>query len=165
MIFDTKDSARRYFSEISFIPKVSQYFLMIQNLTELIKSHNVSWGSFKPIINKLFKHEPDLIFIENVFGKGFFSYPQVIGDQINYFDQQGNGVRPEALMIPGLSFDKRGFRLGRGKGHFDKYFATQKPLRIGVCFHEFLSDKIPDEGHDVKMDFIVTDKCVIEIGN
>ena len=65
----------------------------------------------------------------------------------------------EAILIPGVSFDtSNGARLGRGKGHYDRYLSQipSLPPLIGICFGTQLSKIVP-ESHDVPMDAIVTE--------
>lgn len=62
-------------------------------------------------------------------------------------------------IIPGVSFDRNGNRLGRGKGYYDRLLPLLgNSYKIGVCFSFQLSEKIPCEKHDIKMDCIFTDK-------
>jgi len=70
-------------------------------------------------------------------------------------------VLPEdiaVILVPGLAFDRRGNRLGYGKGYYDHYLPTlsEKALAIGISYDECLYDEIPAEKHDVCMDYIVT---------
>jgi len=70
----------------------------------------------------------------------------------------------DIVVTPGLAFDRRGFRVGRGRGFYDRFLARQdfKGVRCALCFHEqLLNEPIPSEEHDVPMDFIVTDREVI----
>ena len=68
-----------------------------------------------------------------------------------------------AVIVPGLAFDRRGHRLGRGAGVYDRFLATLAPhtLRIGVIPEAQLVDALPTESHDVPMHFVVTEKQVI----
>ena len=65
----------------------------------------------------------------------------------------------EVFIVPGLGFTKSGSRLGRGSGHYDKLlYKNQSVLKIGVC-HDFqIVDYIPEEEHDISMDYVFTDK-------
>lgn len=66
----------------------------------------------------------------------------------------------DLLLIPGVAFDPaNGARLGRGKGHYDRYLGqfTDRPPLVGICFSIQASDLVP-EPHDVPMDMIVTEK-------
>lgn len=70
----------------------------------------------------------------------------------------------DIVVTPGLAFDRRGFRVGRGRGFYDRFLAQKdfKGVRCAICFHEqLLNEPIPSEEHDVPMDLIVTDREVI----
>ncbi|WP_304517671.1 5-formyltetrahydrofolate cyclo-ligase [Cecembia rubra] len=62
----------------------------------------------------------------------------------------------QLVLIPLLAYDQRGFRLGYGKGYYDKYLASLKnnAVKIGLSFFAPL-DKIPEESHDIPMDFCI----------
>jgi len=48
-------------------------------------------------------------------------------------------------------------RLGRGGGYYDRFFRSHPNiLKLGVCYREQVLDAIPMEGHDVRLDLIVT---------
>ncbi len=73
-------------------------------------------------------------------------------------------ARIDLVALPGLAFDQRGYRLGRGKGFYDRFLAQKefKGLRIALCFHEqILADLLPVEPHDVPMNMIVTDRKIL----
>ncbi len=63
-------------------------------------------------------------------------------------------------IIPGLSFDKRGFRLGYGKGYYDRFLKTFYGTKIGICHQEFLEEKLPTGKYDYKVDMIITEKGI-----
>ncbi|MCT4643311.1 MAG: 5-formyltetrahydrofolate cyclo-ligase [Bacteriovoracaceae bacterium] len=67
---------------------------------------------------------------------------------------------PQVLIIPGLAFTKTCKRLGRGKGYYDRYLATFKGLKVGICFEEQLLEDLETTSLDVNMDYVVTDKTV-----
>lgn len=70
----------------------------------------------------------------------------------------------DAFILPGLVFDTRGGRLGFGAGHYDAILAkaTKFALKIAVCYDwQILDDPLPQEPHDVPMDWIVSEKRVI----
>lgn len=70
-----------------------------------------------------------------------------------------------AVIVPGLAFDRRGHRLGRGAGVYDQFLATLAPqtLRIGVVPDAQLVDALPTEPHDVAMHFVVTERQTIAV--
>ena len=68
----------------------------------------------------------------------------------------------ELIIVPGVVFDRFGNRIGMGGGFYDKFLDTCHAVKIGLAFDfQVLSERIPSEGHDVRLDMIVTDKGVI----
>ena len=65
------------------------------------------------------------------------------------------------IVVPGVAFDAKGNRLGRGKGYYDKLLAQTSATKIGICYELQLFDEIPAEPHDIKMDFIITENNII----
>jgi len=65
----------------------------------------------------------------------------------------------DAVVVPGLAFDRRGFRVGYGGGHFDRFLEQLRPdaLTVGVCFGIQLVDRVPTEPHDLPVDWVVTE--------
>lgn len=64
----------------------------------------------------------------------------------------------ELMIVPGVAFDRKGGRMGHGKGYYDKYFERYNGLKIGVCFDFQLVDEVPCEPFDVGMDAVLTEK-------
>ena len=71
------------------------------------------------------------------------------------------------VFVPGLAFDYKGARLGRGKGFYDRYLSSFKGVKVGVChWTRFLTKPIPvDYGHDIFMDYILTDKHLDKVNS
>lgn len=63
----------------------------------------------------------------------------------------------DVAIIPGMAFDRRGNRLGRGKGYYDRFLPLllTRVYKIGVCFPFQLLDDIPVEEHDISMDTVI----------
>lgn len=62
----------------------------------------------------------------------------------------------EVGVIPGMSFDEKGNRLGRGKGYYDRFLKKVPTLfKIGICFDFQKRDTIPTEETDIRMDCII----------
>lgn len=72
-------------------------------------------------------------------------------------------IFPDLILIPAIAFDLRGYRLGRGKGHYDKYFSHHDATKIGVIQNEKIIEYIPEEMHDKKMDVIISQDLVIDL--
>jgi 5-formyltetrahydrofolate cyclo-ligase len=74
------------------------------------------------------------------------------------YDESGTYV----VVTPGLAFDESGRRLGRGGGHYDRFFDTiglRHSIKIGVCWSMQLVRSIPVDPHDVNMDWICHEKA------
>ncbi len=70
--------------------------------------------------------------------------------------------RLDLALVPGLGFDARGHRLGRGKGHYDRLLAGFTGMKIGVAFDFQIVAEVPREPHDIALDAVVTPTRWIE---
>jgi 5-formyltetrahydrofolate cyclo-ligase len=72
---------------------------------------------------------------------------------------------PDALLVPLAAFDRRGGRLGYGKGHFDRAIAAlsrmHPVLTVGLAYAAQEIDAVPSEAHDRRLDFVVTERDTI----
>lgn len=64
--------------------------------------------------------------------------------------------RLDLALVPGLGFDARGHRLGRGKGYYDRLLAGFSGRKIGVAFDLQIVPEVPREPHDIALDAVVT---------
>ena len=72
---------------------------------------------------------------------------------------------PDLMLIPTLAFDKKKFRLGYGKGFYDRYLnkylkQNRNILTVGVAFSFQKHHKLPINHNDVKLDFILREKGI-----
>jgi len=70
----------------------------------------------------------------------------------------------DCALVPGRGFDERGHRLGRGKAYYDQLLSRMRKETelIGVFFECQKAEFIPDEPHDWKLHFVVTETKVYE---
>jgi 5-formyltetrahydrofolate cyclo-ligase len=64
----------------------------------------------------------------------------------------------QLALVPGLAFDRLGWRLGYGGGYFDRFLKEFKGVSVGVVFHALLLDEVPHTPLDVPMGWIVTER-------
>jgi len=64
--------------------------------------------------------------------------------------------RLDLILVPGVAFDLRGRRIGRGKGYYDRLLSLAGGLKCGVAFDEQILAEIPTEPHDITVDCILT---------
>lgn len=62
----------------------------------------------------------------------------------------------DAAIIPGAAFDSSGYRLGYGKGYYDRFLSETAILKIGICHKELFFNTIPHLDHDIKCDSVIT---------
>ncbi len=72
---------------------------------------------------------------------------------------------PDIILVPVLAYDKNKYRLGYGKGFYDRYLNKylkrfKNILTIGVAFSFQKYHKLPINQNDVKLDFIITEKGI-----
>jgi 5-formyltetrahydrofolate cyclo-ligase len=70
----------------------------------------------------------------------------------------------DAVIAPGLAFDRRGYRLGYGGGHYDRFLARLRAgsPRVGIGFHVQLVPRVPHSPRDQTLDFLVTERETID---
>ncbi|MGA8843807.1 MAG: 5-formyltetrahydrofolate cyclo-ligase [Nitrososphaeraceae archaeon] len=115
------------------------------------------------------------------------AYPRIVGDSINFFAIEKNDfgkmkfeknrfniVEPsydgknmidffDLLIVPGIVFDLRGYRIGYGHGYYDKYLSRKnysKSMGLGYEL-QVIDFTIPIMPHDQKLDMIITENRII----
>lgn len=73
------------------------------------------------------------------------------------FEKEGKGV---LMVVPGLAFDCEGYRLGYGKGYYDRYLENRKITCAGLVYADFVTQHLPRGRFDLPVHFIVTEKGV-----
>jgi 5-formyltetrahydrofolate cyclo-ligase len=64
----------------------------------------------------------------------------------------------DLIILPCLAFDDDNYRLGWGGGFYDKFLAAQpQALKIGVCFQNGHTEKLPREPHDIALDKVMAE--------
>ncbi len=68
----------------------------------------------------------------------------------------------DLVLVPGLAFDARGYRLGYGQGYYDRLLPRlTRAARIGLAYELSLLAEVPSAAHDVPVDFVITERRVI----
>lgn len=79
------------------------------------------------------------------------------------FDRENLGG-PCAVIIPALAYDRSGYRLGYGKGFYDRYFSSPGISTVGLIYSDFLAAKLPHGRYDIAVDLLVSEKEVKIVG-
>lgn len=159
---------------------------MLQHLQRLQLPLNAIYLSFKSIraLNEIDVEEIENV-INSKFGCQFFAYPRAdftdnsmlayIDNELIEWELVKGIVQPKAgvilnteeidvVLVPLLIFDEDGYRVGYGKGFYDRFLKLCKPdvLKIGFCLFE-PEKKIEDvNGYDIPLDICVTPNRVYE---
>lgn len=140
-----------------------------------------SWPHWKKIaLYESFRNEVDLRPLILLAPDRDYYFPKVsaltgtmefyLGHDLNQFQKSSWGLMEpnglgEALIlddetliiVPALAYDRRGHRLGYGKGFYDRFLNGKKISTIGVCFSEFLIEQLPSETHDQPVSELITE--------
>ncbi|GHV54992.1 hypothetical protein FACS1894206_08890 [Deltaproteobacteria bacterium] len=84
-----------------------------------------------------------------------FGIPEVV------LPQETEDGAPELVIVPGVVFDRAGYRIGSGGGFYDRWFAKSSPLpqtRIGLAYAFQLVAHLPAQEWDIPMHAIATEK-------
>lgn len=72
-----------------------------------------------------------------------------------------NSSEIDLVVVPGLGFDKYGYRIGYGKGYYDRFLNGFAGDTVGLCFKECLLDEICRDDFDIRVDTVITDSNVL----
>jgi 5,10-methenyltetrahydrofolate synthetase len=156
----------------------SQICGRVSDLLQQLHVHTVA--SFRNL-----PEEVNLWSLRDILPNHTFVFPKVYGSAMNFhvgktnadfkvgpFDilepsgqQQIDATKVDAFVVPGIGFDRKGYRLGFGKGYYDRVVAGLKGIKIGVGFKFQVENyDLPREDHDVPLDFLVTEDFVLQFG-
>lgn len=72
--------------------------------------------------------------------------------------QKVNTCHRAVCIVPGMSFDFGGCRIGYGGGYYDRFLADFNGSKIGICYSQCIQWKLPKGIYDIAVDLIVTEK-------
>ena len=69
----------------------------------------------------------------------------------------------DLIFVPGLAYDKNGYRLGFGGGYYDRFLVkTSNANLIGVIYDEYILNELPKEKHDIPMNYLVSESVILK---
>ena len=118
--------------------------------------------------------------------KVVFCYPKVVSEALQFYKvSSSKDLSPGAfnilepapiekrlvksddilcVLVPGVAFDAKGFRLGSGFGFYDRFLANFKGLKIGVGYTcQMSKSNFSVESHDIKMDWVVCEDFAMQV--
>lgn len=83
-------------------------------------------------------------------------------EPIPAFTKKVTASHIDVLIVPGIVFDNRGYRIGFGGGYYDRYLSDYHGTTISLAFDLQLVNGIPKEGYDIPVDIILTETKQIQ---
>ena len=128
-----------------------------------------------------FRNEPDLSLLMDLLPEIHWTVPRVEGMELVAHPYEPDQLVPhrygmlepppdapvvdpsqlDVVLVPGVSFDGRGGRLGFGGGFYDRFLVRTSAVRVGVAHDVCLGCDLPCDEHDQRMDWIVTPRKAI----
>lgn len=71
----------------------------------------------------------------------------------------------DLMIVPGIVFDRQGYRIGYGGGYYDRYLPTFHGATVALCFSSQIVAKVPKDSYDYPIDRIVTEEEIIHCAN
>ena len=168
MQFQTKSEVRQHV--LSQTPAALPLAGVLKNLSQFLDNQKGSWAAFRALAE-----EPA---IEGCLSPSIqWFYPRLHGQYLEFvkptkwnrsklgFQEPVEGtVMPKedlnGFLVPGLAFSKKGERIGRGQGFYDRALQETSGLKVGICYSYQLFAELPTEDHDIKMDVMVSDQGI-----
>jgi len=63
----------------------------------------------------------------------------------------------DLALVPGVAFDRRGYRLGFGGGFYDRFLPRVTAVKVGIVYAALIVDRVPDDPHDQRVDFLASE--------
>ena len=151
---DRKEWSKRLLELIENHPlfKQASTILLYHSLPDEVQTHEFveKWSKQKKIILPVVKGDDLELRVytgAEYLQKGAYNIDEPTGEQFREEEEI------ELAIIPGVSFDSEGNRLGRGKGYYDRLLARISPYKIGICFQfQVAENTLPHEDFDTPMD-------------
>jgi len=95
-------------------------------------------------------------------GYGILEPPKTNPTYKEYLEANRKDSKPPLAIcvIPCLSYDADGYRIGYGKGYYDRFLSSFEGTKIGLCYTNCKVKQLPRGKYDVRLDVIVTEKGV-----
>ncbi|HPI40857.1 MAG TPA: 5-formyltetrahydrofolate cyclo-ligase [Pseudobdellovibrionaceae bacterium] len=176
----TKLDSRLYFTSLlkeenAFKRDELQKKLSLE-LCLFLKNQTGVWGGYKAL---LWEADVQQAILESSHLQWVF--PRIQGDELNFyksqkFEKSALGFYEPVLLgaefvhrdeiagflVPGLAFNAKGVRLGRGKGYYDRLLQNYNGKKVGVGYsNQFWSGELPSELHDINMNYVITNEQIL----
>jgi 5-formyltetrahydrofolate cyclo-ligase len=167
-------SKRRSLSKEEHAELTERILRRILNLPEVSDAINI-------LLYHSIKGEPSVERLQDILPDRSFIFPRVRGEELELIKvdsqkvmakgafgirepKEGLRVDPEDVelaLVPGIAFDREGYRLGWGRGYYDRLLKRVGGFKVGVAYSFQVLERLPRDPWDVPVDAVVTEKEVI----
>ena len=134
----------------------------VQTKNMIEKSLAMGKNIFIPIMDDLSCNLKPSLLID--FNKELKKNNQGILEPKQEFQRIYSPEKMDLIILPGIAFDLKGNRIGRGKGYYDRFLKGVKPstIKIALAFEIQIVKKIPLDLNDIPVDKVITEKRIIQ---
>ncbi len=93
--------------------------------------------------------------------KGAFGILEPSGDESKKVDRAN--ASNTVCLIPAIVFDRSGYRLGYGKGYYDRYLNSYNGVILGIIYKRLITDRLPKGRFDIRANALITEEGVISV--
>lgn len=97
----------------------------------------------------------------NQLEKGTFGIMEPKENICEQVSDLGNGL----CIVPGICFDMFGYRIGFGKGYYDRFLERFGGTTAGLCYSKCTEHELPRGNHDKRVDILITEKFINHTNN
>lgn len=137
--------------------KVVMLYYPIQNevdLRSLVSKYDGQKTFLLPATLPNHKMEVRIVQKDTVLTKGRYGVPEPSTDAYK--------GKIDLILVPGVAFDKKLYRLGRGGGYYDRFLSSyRRVFKVGVCYGSQLHEDLPHSWHDIRMNHVVCPDKII----
>ncbi len=88
--------------------------------------------------------------------KGAFSILEPDPEKCEIVSNLSDGL----CIVPGLCYDLQGYRIGFGKGYYDRFLEKFKGTTVGICYSRCVRNELPKDCFDKSVDILITEKYI-----
>ncbi len=154
--FQKTENAKIVFKKIESLTefKIAKTILLYWSLPDEMPTHNFveKWSNSKQVLLPALDGEEIIL-------KQFISQKQMTAGKWGILEPNENECFSEKIdlvVVPGVAFDIKKNRLGRGKGYYDRFLTKINTFKIGICYDFQLIESVPANYKDVKMNAVIT---------
>lgn len=128
-------------------------YISINNEVDTIKIINYFLNTKNIAVPKIIDNDMFFCHVTNLneLTSGKYNIPEPTNENIvTDFD---NAI----CIVPGICYDKKNYRVGYGKGYYDRFLSKNKIKTIGLCYKECMIEKIDNDKYDYKIDEVITE--------